>query len=89
MAVPGWPELAFWTASIESVRMVLTQSSSSVRVSVVVAVISLLLPGLSSGRGGSITAAVKLLQGEQPRAEHAGVRALRRTGYPGALPQRR
>src|SRR5262245_17909280 len=29
MGVPGWPELAAWTASIESVRMVLTESWSS------------------------------------------------------------
>ena len=28
--MPGWPEFAFWTASIDSVRIVLTQSSSSV-----------------------------------------------------------
>ena len=26
--VPGWPELAFWTASIDSVRMVLMQARS-------------------------------------------------------------
>ncbi len=30
IGVPGWPEFAFWTASIESVRIVLTHSSSSV-----------------------------------------------------------
>src|SRR5688572_9628233 len=29
IGVPGWPELAAWTASIESVRIVLTDSSSS------------------------------------------------------------
>src|ERR687887_1216381 len=29
MGVPGWPEFAFCTASIDSVRIVLTQSSSS------------------------------------------------------------
>src|SRR5687768_3995581 len=29
MGVPGWPESAFWTPSIESVRMVLIHSSSS------------------------------------------------------------
>ena len=28
MAVPGWPEFAFWTASIDSVRMVLMHRSS-------------------------------------------------------------
>src|SRR3954453_23994979 len=30
MGVPGWPEFAFCTPSIDSVRIVLTQSSSSV-----------------------------------------------------------
>src|SRR5215216_940418 len=34
MGVPGWPEFACWTASIESVRIVFTHSSSSVRWSV-------------------------------------------------------
>jgi hypothetical protein len=29
MGVPGWPEPAAWTASIASVRMVFTDSSSS------------------------------------------------------------
>jgi hypothetical protein len=29
MGMPGWPELAFWTPSAESMRMVLMQSSSS------------------------------------------------------------
>src|SRR4029077_6468941 len=29
MGVPGWPELAAWTASIDSVRMVLIASWSS------------------------------------------------------------
>src|SRR3954462_13857694 len=30
IGVPGWPEFAFWTASIDNVRIVLTQSSSRV-----------------------------------------------------------
>ena len=29
IGAPGWPELAFWTASIDSVRMVLIASRSS------------------------------------------------------------
>ena len=28
IGVPGWPELAFWIASIDSVRIVLMQSVS-------------------------------------------------------------
>jgi hypothetical protein len=28
IGVPGWPEFAFWIASIDSVRMVLTQRVS-------------------------------------------------------------
>ena len=39
MGAPGWPEFAFWTASIESVRIVLMQSSSSALVSVAVVLI--------------------------------------------------
>src|SRR5918998_4168830 len=34
MGVPGWPEFACWTASIERVRIVFTHSSSSARWSV-------------------------------------------------------
>src|SRR3954463_16654417 len=36
MGAPGWPEFAFSTASIDSVRIVFIASSSSARVSVVV-----------------------------------------------------
>ena len=38
IGVPGWPEFAFCTASIESVRIVSTHSSSSFVVAVSVAV---------------------------------------------------
>ena len=56
MGVPGWPELAAWTASIERVRMVLTQSRSrSVPVVAVAVVITVFLVGLKVGsRYGSI-----------------------------------
>src|SRR3954468_17631724 len=36
IGAPGWPEFAFSTASIDSVRIVFIASSSSARVSVVV-----------------------------------------------------
>ena len=34
IGVPGWPEFACWTASMERVRIVFTHSSSSARWSV-------------------------------------------------------
>ncbi len=34
IGVPGWPELAAWTASMDKVRIVFTHSSSSARWSV-------------------------------------------------------
>src|ERR1700724_1032600 len=34
MGKPGWPEFAYWTASAESIRMVLIHCSSSSRFSV-------------------------------------------------------
>jgi hypothetical protein len=38
IGVPGWPEFAFSTPSIDRVRMVLTQSSSRAVVSVAVVI---------------------------------------------------
>ena len=68
IGVPGWPELAFWTASIDNVRMVLMHSSSSVRVSVVVLIVSLVsvsLP-LKSARPSS-------WRGQAPGTDHTGI----------------
>src|SRR5680860_1780125 len=47
MGAPGWPELAFCTPSIESVRMVFTTSSSRAWRSIVVSVIGLLVRSLA------------------------------------------
>src|SRR4051812_33331927 len=45
MGVPGCPEFARWTASMDSVRMVLTHSSSKARWSVCTVKAAPLLPG--------------------------------------------
>src|SRR3954469_10841049 len=47
IGVPGWPELAFWTASIDSVRIVLMHSSSRAARSVVTDNAALLLGGVA------------------------------------------
>src|SRR4051812_45780623 len=72
MGVPGWPEFAFWTASIESVRIVFTLSWSSAFASTAV-VIWPPRSWLSRCRFSSIPRV--LLGGEQPGADPPGVRA--------------
>lgn len=40
MGVPGWPHVAFWTASMESVRMLLIDSCSILTVDVGIILLS-------------------------------------------------
>ena len=79
--MPGWPEFAFSTASIESVRIVLIESSSSS------SCWSSFVPR-SWCRARSIAVALDLQGREHARADHAGVRAAlgERDGH--ALPER-
>src|SRR5215217_4591032 len=72
IGVPGWPELAFWTASIDSVRIVLMHSSSRAARSVVTDNAALLLGLVAeshatrTGRPGTVRGVSYAPKGSDP-----------------------